>query len=35
MLLLTRERFRLNFIQIYLQGGQFIFQDRLQVMFLV
>ena len=28
MLLLTRERFHLNFIQVYLQGGQSIFQDR-------
>ena len=28
MLLLAREQFRLNFIQVYLQGGQSIFQDR-------
>ena len=28
MLLLTRKRFHLNFVQVYLQGGQSIFQDR-------
>ena len=28
MLLLTREPFHLNFIQVYLQGGQSIFEDR-------
>ena len=27
MLLFTREQFHLNFIQVYLQGGQSIFQD--------
>ena len=27
MLLLTRERFHMNFIQFYLQGGQSNFQD--------
>ena len=27
MLLLTRGQFHLNFIQVYLQGGQSIFQD--------
>ena len=28
MLLFTREQFRLYFIQVYLQGGQSILQDR-------
>ena len=28
MLLFTREQFHLYFIQVYLQGGQSIFQDR-------
>ena len=28
MLLFTREQFHLNFIQVYLQGGQSIFQDN-------
>ena len=28
MLLLTGERFHLNFIQVYLQGSQSVFQDR-------
>ena len=27
MLLFTREQFHLNFIQVYLSGGQSIFQD--------
>ena len=28
MLLLTREQFHLNFIQVYLQGNQSMFQNR-------
>ena len=27
MLLLTCKKFQLNFIQVYRQGGQYIFQD--------
>ena len=29
MLLFTREQFHRNFIQVYLQGGQSVFQDGL------
>ena len=32
MLLITREQLHLNFIQVYLQGGHSIFQDRQQLL---